>query len=241
MVASAALLAALLNAPAHAEVAKPVNVTLDQLKADPQAFAGRMVELSGQLDECWSFTCHLCPAEATAAQPMWERCLAISFDRFAGPGGGRGAGAEMDSAFRYADVTLVALFDPTCLAGLCTDRASVLRDARVQQVTRRRRSNDGLMHERDPLTPLGTAGAAPVAALVRSASPDGPVPPARVFAVSSDPLAKDEAVLCVSRPGADESTWPQTFRGAMSARSTEDQYRCWMARKTERGWSLEPS
>lgn len=235
-------IAAVLGTPALGQVPQPAErVTLDQLEADPQAFAGRTVELSGQMDECWSFTCHLCPLEASPAQPMWDRCLALSFERFAGPGGGRGAGREMDSAFRYADVRLVARFDPSCLTGLCTDRASVLRDARVDAVTRRRRSNDGLMHEHDPLKPLGIAAAAPIERLVRSAMPQGSIQPVRAFAVSSDPGAREEAVVCASRPGADSSMWPTTFRAALLARSTEDAYKCWIAQKAEHGWMLEPS
>ncbi|MGE5564424.1 MAG: hypothetical protein ACM3ZV_14120 [Bacillota bacterium] len=217
----------------------PEGATLDQLKAAPAAFAGHRIEVSGQLDECWNFSCHLCPAEATPADPQWDRCLAIDFDRFRGGEGNRGA--DMDSAFRYADVTVTARFDPACLTGVCADGAPVLLDARVERVTRRRTSNDGLMQRPDPLVPVNSKATEPLADLIRPRPIEHVARPVQLFGTSTDPTASKDAVVCISwaRPG-EPPVWPTTFEGAVLARSTEDPWRCWTARKEPRGWVLEP-
>jgi hypothetical protein len=232
--------ALLLANPALPAVPAPHRVSLDELKAEPQRYAGQVVDLSGQLDECWNYSCHLCPLEATPAKPQWERCLAIDFDRFRGGDGNRGA--DMDGAFRYADVSLTARFDPTCLEEICTDRASVLLDARVERVDRRRPSNEGLMRRPDPLLLIAAADAEPIARLIRSPATEERVRPVRIFATRSDPLASHEAVACMSwSRGNAPIAWPSSFEGAIPERSTEDRYKCWIARKSGGGWALEPN
>lgn len=211
-------------------------VTLDELRAHPGAMSGRAVRVSGQLDECWNMSCHLCPTEATPANPEWSRCLAISLDRFRG--GDRNVGANVDSAFRYADVVVTARFDPACLQNPCTDRASVLLDARVEDVTRRRRSRDGLVAHPDPLFPVADAAAAPLLAI---AGPGDPREPTRVFAVQDDRELRQEAIVCHAMPiGGGNAEWPASWQGAISSRSTEDHYRCLVARRAAGGWRIEP-
>jgi hypothetical protein len=215
------------------------NVSLDQLKANPKVYGGKMVRVAGQLDECCNMSCRLCPAEATPASPQWQRCLALSFDRFRGGEGN--FGADMDSVFRYADLVVVARFDPSCLDGVCTDRASVLKDARVEEVTKRRRSRDGLMHRADALLPAPANEAASVQALVRTQEGDEPPLRVRVFAVRADPRLQRSAVVCwaTSKP-KEPAQWPTSWQGALTARSTEDPYRCSTASKDRTGWVLEP-
>jgi hypothetical protein len=228
--------ALLFAASATAENLQPMRATLDQLRAHPNEFAGRFVELSGQVDECSSMSCHLCPMEATPAHPEWNRCLAIDFDRFRG--GNRNWGADMDGAFRYADVRVVAKFDPTCLTAPCLDRASVLLGARVKQVMRRRSSNQGLIERREGLTAAPAALAAAVARLVRSGLPQEPLRPVQVFTMEADPLGRPNAIVCKARPGAPVE-WPKTFEGAILFRSTEDRWQCWIAVKRPSGWALQ--
>jgi hypothetical protein len=228
----------LLSAAAAAAV--PVeNVSLDQLKANPKVYSGKMVRVAGQMDQCWNMSCRLCPAEATPASPQWERCLELSFDRFRGGDGN--FGADMNSAFRYADLVVVARFDPTCLNDWCLDKGSVLLDARVEEVTRRRRSRDGLMRPAGRLLPAPGNEAAWVQALLRTQQGDEPQPGVRVFAVRSDPRLLRSALVCRARSNPDDEPpeWPTSYRGALTS-STEDPYRCWTAFKGRTGWVLDP-
>lgn len=59
--------------------ADPLTVSLDQLRTEPDRYAGQIVRVSGQMNECWGWTCRLCPEEASSARPMVDRCLAIEF------------------------------------------------------------------------------------------------------------------------------------------------------------------
>ena len=125
-------LAAALTACATAPPAE--RVTIEQVRADPAAYAGRTLRLRGTMDECWNMSCNICPEAAPAtAGAVADRCLAVSFRPLPG-GGGRSAA---DAAARHATLTLQARFDPACLEGLCLDRGSVLLDAVVLQVHRR--------------------------------------------------------------------------------------------------------
>lgn len=229
----------LLAAAIHAA---PIPVNLDELRTHPGEYDGRIVRTTGQIDECWNMSCHLCPVSATPADPQWERCLAIGFDRFRG--GERNRGADMDSAFRYADVVVTARFDPSCLQrpgeediAVCTDRATVLRDARVEKVTHRRRSRDGLIRRPEPLLAAPEKAARQVLALVPR---DEPGAAYRVFATPDDPLLKQSAVLCRAEPIGDEAAeWPTSWQGALTAPSTEDRYHCRAARLNATGWVLD--
>ncbi len=215
------------------------NVSLDQLRGNPQVYSGKMVRVAGQLDQCRSMSCNLCPTEATPAAPLAERCLALSFHRFRGANGK--AGADMDAAFRYADLVVVARFDPSCLEGVCTDRATVLHDARVEQVMKRRQSREGLIHRPDPLLPAPANEAAAVQALLQTTRNDVPPLPVRVFATRSDPRLQTGAVVCWATWSPDEPIeWPTSWQGALTARSTEDPYRCSTAAKAASRWVLEP-
>lgn len=220
--------------------APPTFVTLDQLRSQPAGFREKRVTVAGQIDECWNMSCNLCPIEATPASPHWERCLAISFDKFRG--GLHNVGADVDGAFRYADVVITARFDPTCLEGLCTDRGSVLLAARVEEVKRRRRSRDGLIKRPDPLIEASAEAARPLIALMRPQQGQSePRQAVKVFATRSDPKLQRNAVVCraSSRPGTSVA-WPTSWNAAIVAPSTEDRFGCSTAFKDQRGWVLEP-
>lgn len=221
---------------AAAAVQGAAQASLDQLRARPDRYRRSEVRVAGQVDQCWNFTCNLCPLEATPAAPQRQRCLAISFDRFRG--GPDNQGADIDGAFRYADVVVTARLDPACLQSICTDRAPVLRDARVEQVTRRRRSSEGLIERPDPLVQIPDEAARPLLVLVSQEI--DPSRPLRAFATARD--RERSAVVCRSgaAPG-DAAQWPRSWQGAITSRSTEDRYRCWTARRGATGWVLDPN
>lgn len=228
----------------------PQSVTLDQLRNTPARFAGQTVRLRGQIDQCWNMGCSVCPLDATPQNPQGERCLAIDFDRMRG--GSNDWGADMDSAYRYADVLVTAKFDPACLPRrpergaaaivVCTDRASVLLGARVKQVTRRRRSNDGLIWRPDRLMAAPPKVAHELAELVRPTGSQPVLRPAAVFMTAWGRKTRRSAVVCVSLEALDNAVqWPTSWQGALVARSTEDRYKCWSAAHDQSGWRLTPS
>lgn len=218
----------------------PRSVTLDQLRNAPHQFAGQMVRLRGQVDQCWNTGCSLCPTDATPLNPQPERCLAIDFDRLRG--GEDNRGADMDAAFRYADVVVTAKFDPECLLGPCLDRASVLLDSRVEQVTRRRPSRDGLIWRPDRLVAAPAPVVQQIAELVRPSGAQPVVRPTAVFVTSSEEKALRSAVVCVwLGPPDSAAQWPTSWEGAIVARGTEDRYRCWSAVRDDGEWRLRPN
>jgi hypothetical protein len=238
----AAACLALGGASVTAAAPAPEATTLDALRAEPARFAGKKVRLRGQFDQCYNFDCALCPEEATRAAPQANRCLALSFDRQAGSAIARGA--DFDPVYRYATVDLVARFDPTCLEGLCTDRASVLRDARVRRVILRRTSAEGLNSRRER-NRLVEAPPAVTAAVIPLLHEDGEAgeggPRYRAFVSRAPADAAHGAVLCRSSGrDSDPATWPADFVSAIFARSTEDRFRCYYVRQRGGKWLLQP-
>ena len=210
------------------------DVSLDALRAEAQRYANRTVRVTGQVDQCWNMSCKLCPLESTPAQPQWVRCLEIGFDRY--QGGERFWGVNLDHVFRYADIVATARFDPACF-DICTDRGSVLIDARVERVTRRRRSRDGLLHRDTPLIDVTDRLGQPLLELFRPDEIDEEV---RVFAVPDDPRIERGAIVCHSNPVDDEpAAWPVNWTTAFVARSTEDHYHCMEVRRHGSGWALD--
>lgn len=208
--------------------------SIREIQARPEIYAGKRVRLHGQVDACYFAGCHLCPEDARAAD-LDARCLALEFDPLRGSSGDWGA--DLQPAFRYADVVLTATFDPSCLRNACTDNATVLRDGRVERVTKRRHSSDGINPGREPLLPAGGSAAEAVAAAAKQGS--GADHPIAIFATSSDPDLKERAVVCRSLlPPAEGIRWPRTWEAALLARGTEDLYRCWTARKQHGEWII---
>ena len=227
---------------AASAAASPLATTADSIRANPAAFDGKWVRLRGQIDQCTHFDCSICPEEATPADPEAERCLRLSWDRQRGSDQERGA--DFDPIYRYATVDLVARFDSACLKGLCTDRASVLRDSRVVAVLKRRTSAEGLVgrrHINRMLDPPPTA-AEPLIALIgrmRPTVPNGPY--YRVFADPNDPTIERSAIVCRSSGDqAHSGAWPTDQTSAIFARSTEDRFKCFFAQKTDGQWFISP-
>jgi hypothetical protein len=234
-------LLAILAAAAPAPVAGPPLATLDAIRAAPDAYDGKWVRLRGQVDQCFRFSCALCPEEATPAHPERARCLAIGFDRQAG--GADRFGFNFDPVYRYATVDLVARFDKACLAGPCSDRATLLRDARVLDVIGRRRSADGLRAgDREPLADPPAAAAARLLDEIGYEVPPPGTDHARyrVFAGAEDPAIERGAIVCRAFGRDDEpGTWPDDWTAALFAPSTEDRFKCHLLRKVRGHWSFQ--
>ena len=236
MLAAAILLAALqLQAPA-------IPVTADQLRANPERFEGKRIVLRGQMDLCFRFSCSICPLDATRASIGRGDCLSLSFDRARARR--EDIGATFDPLYRYADVVLTATFDPSCWPGQgdpCSDRASVLLNARVEEVTKRRTSHEGLIFNPEPLVDAPSEIARPIIAdLLRRTLHDAPSRRVSAFLTPS-PLSSEEAFVCRSDTESDDErgAWPDSFQ-ALVAPSTEDRYRCWGANKVGGEWLVNP-
>lgn len=227
---------------ALAASAAPIATTTDSIRADPARFEAQWVQLRGQLNQCTSFDCAICPEEATPADPQPERCLRLSWDRQRGSDSERGA--NFDPIYRYASVELVARFDGACLRGICTDRSPVLMDSKVVRVLKRRTSAEGLNDRRniDRMVEAPAEAAAPLIALIsqgRSPGDNGPF--YRVFAGTTDPNIEKSAILCRSRGDGDaRGAWPTDQNSAVFAPSTEDSFKCFFARKTDGQWFISP-
>jgi hypothetical protein len=214
--------------------------TLDAIRAAPERFDGKWVELTGQVNQCTHFGCALCPEETTDAKS--RRCLALDWDRQRGSN--REMGADFDPIYRYASVTLVARFDKSCLVGICTDRAPVLFDARVLRVLKRRVSAEGLNGRReiDRMIDAPAEAARPRVALMQGDQPPGANGPRyRVFADRHDPQIERSAIVCRSRGSPDHpGSWPVDETSALFARSTEDRFTCHSAQRKAGQWRIEP-
>ncbi len=234
---------ALALAAAAPAAAGPVATNVDAIRAAPDAFEGKWVRLRGQIDQCTHFDCAICPEEATPANPQTQRCLRLSWDRQRGSE--RERGADFDPVYRYASVDLVARFDGACLQGLCTDRASVLRDARVLAVLKRRPSAEGLNARRsiERMVDPPEAAARPLIELLRHGAEAGRFGPYyRVFAAPDDPNIEKSAIVCRSSGGdpATPGAWPADQQSALLARSTEDRFRCFFADRNAGQWFIHP-
>jgi hypothetical protein len=202
------------------------QVSIEQILADPQKFAGKKVLLTGRLDECFGWECSICPEKKDSVSKP-GRCLALEFRPLLTD---TGFGSdEQEKVHRFSSVVLSADFNPDCLTpGRCLDRQVVLNNATVEKVTERRASADGLW--------LGST--------IRIKEISGPlanqVKSAALEAGFSDQMkikvfyGEPKMVVCQSinafsdaNPGA----WPKTFESALYARSTLDFFQCSEVRK----------
>lgn len=184
-----ALIAAALCCAAPAAAAhRPRPVTIAQLIDDPDRYAMQTVRIRGQVDNCISFTCGLCPETMTRETLDAKQCLPLSFHGFPNEDNYDLAdratiptAERMEETFRFATVTLDAFFDPTCMTNkdyshtpppkpnqeeivTCSDRGTVLEMARVVTVHSRKSAFDGLVTGYDA-GPLGVAEPADAAAM----------------------------------------------------------------------------
>ncbi len=161
------------------------------------------MEIAGQLDECSGWECSLCPEKMTARRRDQKQCLALECRPLI-PGTGFGS-EEQEGVFRFSDVILKAKFDPSCCNEPCVDRQTVLSDAQVVSVGRRRASRSGLwLGETHSLTDM----AEPVAGELKMAayaSGFPKAPPIKAFAVQGDQVA----VVCWSPFGIEPRGLPR--------------------------------
>ena len=234
-----AALAVLSVLPAHAE---PLPASIAQLIAGPGRYAMKQVRLHGQIDSCQGFDCNVCPEDMTTSSFDAGKCLSLDFDGFAPQDASdptmiarARVGTAMEAAFRYATVTLDALYNPSCRTHdrydasgatkpgdrgivVCTDRAPVLLKARVVQVLSRRSVLDGLVTQKvwtltDP--PAAEADAMIAVARVARASAPNDVMRAFLHPVRSDVDAKTgiaaRGLVCVCRRNDCEGRWPTIY------------------------------
>jgi hypothetical protein len=223
----------------------PAPARIEDVAARPATFDGKWLRLRGQINQCTHFSCAICPEDASGAVKADSKCLALDWDRQVGDR--REAGANFDPIYRYASVEIVARFDQACLQGICTDRAPVLFETRVERVFKRRPSALGLNSRRAidrMIDPPPAAAAALIAVLRRiDGVPDDAPSPARyrVFADPHDRAMESGAIICRS-PGADgnPATWPADSTSAIVAPSTEDHFKCYFARYADGRWTVSP-
>ena len=198
----------------------PLEVTIDQLRANPKEFAGRQVKIAGQLDECYGWECSLCPESMTTEHSDPRRCLPLEFHALI-PQTGFGS-EEQEAVLRFADVVLTAKFDPSCWQAPCIDRPTVLAAAEVTAVGRRRSSREGLWL--GPHTRLAEL-TGPIAAKVTAAAYAAGYPkgvPIKVFKIAG---TSAKFVACWTSLDGKPGSWPDSLEGSY-APGKSDFYRC---------------
>lgn len=216
--------------PRQGEVSELVT-TVSQVRSRPDDYSGKRLRLTGQLDECYQWECSLCPEAMTNKSRNADSCLAVSFRPLVH---GTGFGSdEKESVFRFSSVVLAAKFDPSCWKGGCSDRQTVLEDATVQSVTKRRAGASGLwLSETHRVVALeGSIASEIEAAARRSGFPDNP----RIRSFKTK-VSEPRLVVCWSSPAfgeQDPGAWPSTLESALYARSTLDFFQCNEVRKLD--------
>ncbi len=145
--------------------AVPRTVTIAQLRAHPWRYAEQQVRVRGQINQCWRWSCDICPEGMTPETYDPGQCLGIRFGLFE-PGRSEARdGLAIEAAYRWTVITISAHFHPDCLASyqthlsrrrggqeveevVCMDRVSHLRQARVLAFHSRKTDRTGL-HNRD--------------------------------------------------------------------------------------------
>jgi len=167
----------------------------------------------------------------TTATADPKQCLALEFRPLI-PRTGFGSRAQGDT-FRFASVTLVGKFDPTCWKSPCLDRPTVLSDAHVQSVQTRRSSRSGLWLDhfselQEAPEPLATT----IIAAARNAGfPKGS--PVKVFDVKGN---DGSVIVCLTPDG---NSWPNSLEGALYAKTVNDAYSCNQARRVGDRWIVQ--
>lgn len=200
-----------------------VATTIENVRWSPNAFSGKKVRLTGRLSECYHWECSLCPETLVDKDLSADRCLALSFRPLVN---GTGFGSdEQENVFRFSSVVLTATFDPSCWKGACTDRQTVLNDAQVVSVVKRRAGASGLWVGKTlRLVPINGPDAQEISAAARRAGYPANLPIRAFTTVGDEP----KLVVCSSLPGLDDDPggWPATFESALYAKSTLDFFQC---------------
>src|ERR1700685_3391120 len=79
---SIAIVIAVLFIAHAAQAADFEPLTATQLLQSPERYASKVVRVVGQVDNCVSLTCNLCPVDMTNATFDANKCLGLEFDGF---------------------------------------------------------------------------------------------------------------------------------------------------------------
>ncbi|HEY1631466.1 MAG TPA: hypothetical protein VGF56_09125 [Rhizomicrobium sp.] len=213
-----------LSAAASAE-----PLTVDQLIAKPDRYAGQDVRVVGQIDNCVARACNLCPEDMTRASFDEEDCVMLVFD------GDDSVRRAMGEAYRFSDVIVDARFG--------SERELALSDARVARVLSRKVASEGLVSayregrlieaERDDARAMQ-------AEWDRLGLWSGD--PVRFFRIARYSLQRANAsaaglgCACL-RQGCDRY-WPTHYFGGFNAPGNP--YRCYEMARFDDGWRLLP-
>lgn len=236
---------------------QPQEATVAEILRDPDRYGGQIVRVRGEVNGCAGYDCGLCPEEMTPATYDSEACLNMSFHAFSGGDTERtfSAARLIEDAFRFSVVTLTARVDPQCLTHrpwppepdlngvvICTDRASVLVDARVEEVHLRHRADDGLPISRlHALLPAEEVQPHLIddyfAALPWEDRGEDHQFSAWQSEVPQFSDADDEALLCICREADCTGRWPSRI-GLGVLETPNNPYDCYWALKWGDRWRL---
>jgi len=233
-------------APSVASEPEAIQTSIPQILQSPKAYANKIVRIDGQVDNCISLSCNICPTEMTNATFDTRKCLALEFEGFRDEGGAVGASELMDKAFRFAVVTLEARFLPACLGidgAVCTDRATVLFDARVLALHARKTNQDGIVSSYDfgQLVAPSASEQSAMQSEIELLEPYSKLE--RKYFLVTDPQARPDKVLaiglsCVCFEKTCEGKWPTRFFGGFDG--VGNPYSCVLMEKHSVGWRVLP-
>ncbi|MGH6872836.1 MAG: hypothetical protein ACREHE_15140 [Rhizomicrobium sp.] len=230
-------------------------VTVTQLVHHPYRYAHQIVRITGEVDNCISFDCALCPPHRIAGDG--QICVGLAFSGFSDDAAGRQTALLMEEAFRFATVEMLAWFEPGCLQSyqaieekrhpnlvmVCTDRATVLYDARVTKVISRKSVLDGMV---GPYVDgkLAEPPDSELRAMQTEASywrEKGDTASHGIFVISSPPPVETWqawGVYCVCRAGDCAGRWPVKWDDGFD--SPANPFACDLMIKKDGNWRLVP-
>lgn len=258
-------LAVALLAGVPAMAAQAPRLTIDELIKNGARYQNRVVQLRGQLDNCYG-ACSFCPEGTTRETLRDTLCLSLVFGPQV-PGDlrlSRSANDLMTAMYRFAVVTIEARFTADCIfrdgklvyansarpgadEGICFSVGPVdLSFGRVLQVHARKTVLDGLIDTQwiyDELVPAEPGERTEM--LAEFESTVGSINP-EVFAVKDKQMAADfavdgsnyDGVGCWCFEASCEGRWPTHLVFGMN--SPASPFRCWLMRKTPNGWRVLP-
>ena len=233
---------------------QPLKVTFSDLVQHPDRYNGKTIRIVGQVDNCFGFGCNLCPSDMKV---FGSGCLGLEFSGFTQDMAGRRTSQLMERTFRFATVELEAVFDPACLESyqkmleaknpdrvvVCTDRATVLKDARVIEVRARKSALDGLVsgYNFGKIVPAPDGDATPMLAEISSWRGSNPNGQFKAFLIADGSLEDQRRTLGVACVCAEETCdrrWPTRWFGGFE--SPANPFVCSFMEKVGGSWRTSP-